>query len=90
MPSRVGRMTFMALAGACLLAACDKSPQTADGSVTAGDPGTAAATGNGTIAATGSPEQGGANGTPTDKTVRSGMMTNPDGSTAAPPNEAVR
>lgn len=40
----------LALAGA---AACDKSPQNADGATQAGDPGNAAATGNGTMADTG-------------------------------------
>jgi hypothetical protein len=51
------------LAGASLLAACDRSPQTADGTTTKGDPGTAASTPDGTLANTGSPEQGGAAGT---------------------------
>ncbi|MFL5297992.1 MAG: hypothetical protein ACJ798_16565 [Phenylobacterium sp.] len=58
----------VALAAAAALAACDKSPQTADGTTKAGDPGTAATTPNGTIASTGSPEQGGANGTPATPT----------------------
>lgn len=38
---------------ALLAAACDKSPQNADGATQAGDPGNAAATGTGAVADTG-------------------------------------
>lgn len=66
--------TAALLAGASLLAACDKSPQSADGATKAGDPGTAAATNDGTVANTGSPEQNGAGGTPSDRPVAGGQM----------------
>jgi hypothetical protein len=66
------------LCGAALLTACDKSRQTADGTTQPGDAGTAV-TANGTIAATGSPEQGGANATPADKGVEGGMSTSTTG-----------
>jgi hypothetical protein len=49
-------------AGASLMLGCDKSRQTADGTTQSGSAGSAA-TANGGIASTGSPEQGGANGT---------------------------
>jgi len=49
-------------AAALLLGACDQSRQTADGSTKPGDAGTAAID-RSTVADTGSPEQGGANGT---------------------------
>jgi uncharacterized lipoprotein YajG len=62
MSRRSSKAALILLAGAALLAGCDKSPQSADGSTKAGDPGTAALP-NGNIASTGSPEQGGANGT---------------------------
>jgi hypothetical protein len=45
--------TAAMFAGAGLLAACDKSPQNADGATAQGDPGTAASTQNGTLADTG-------------------------------------
>jgi hypothetical protein len=43
---------LVAAAGAAL-AGCDRSPQNADGTTQAGDPGVAAATANGTVADTG-------------------------------------
>jgi hypothetical protein len=59
-------MTFAAVAAATAaltaLGACDKSRQSADGTTQTGSAGTAALP-NGSIASTGSPEQGGANGT---------------------------
>lgn len=42
-----------AAAMAMALAACDKSPQSADGATQTGDPGNAAATGTGAVADTG-------------------------------------
>jgi hypothetical protein len=41
------------LAACCVLAACDKSPQAADGTTQTGDPGSAAATSTGAVADTG-------------------------------------
>jgi hypothetical protein len=60
------RPMILAVAAAAALiglSACDKSRQSADGTTQAGSAGTAAATPTGEIASTGSPEQGGANGT---------------------------
>lgn len=50
-----------ASAAILVLGGCDRSRQSADGSTQAGSAGTAAMA-NGTVASTGSPEQGGANG----------------------------
>ena len=71
------------MAGACLLTACDKSPQTADGATAPGDHGVAAATGNGTIAATGSAHQGAENATPSGHSVQDGMTVSQDGAAAS-------
>jgi uncharacterized lipoprotein YajG len=46
-------------AAAAMLAACDRSPQNADGATQKGDLGVAAATGNGTVADTGPNTSGG-------------------------------
>src|SRR3954470_15629126 len=78
--------TFAAIAaGAALLASCDQSRQTADGTTKPGDAGTAAATGNSTIAATGSPEQGGGAGVGTPSAA-SGTINDID--RATPENQA--
>jgi hypothetical protein len=73
------------LAGLSLLAACDQSRQSADGSTQPGDTGTATAQTSGTVADTGSPEQGGANGTPSGKTAVNGMTTTTGQSPAPEP-----
>jgi hypothetical protein len=69
------------MAGASLLAACDKSPQNADGATAAGDPGSAAATANGTLADTGqdngAAQVGGSGEIGTSQTI--GGATSPDG-----------
>jgi hypothetical protein len=49
---------ILAAAGLLTLAACDQSPQNADGTTAPNDPGTAAATPNGTIADTGNDNAG--------------------------------
>ncbi|RAK56953.1 hypothetical protein [Phenylobacterium deserti] len=77
------------LAGACLLVACDKSPQTADGATAPGDHGVATATGNGTIAATGSAHQGAENATPSGHSVQDGMTVSQDGAAASAPPGGV-
>ena len=56
-------------------AACDRSRQSADGSTQPGDTGAATVQTSNTVADTGSPEQGGANGTPSGKGVVNGMST---------------
>jgi len=78
----------VALAALSLTAACDKSRQSADGSTQAGDAGTAAAAGGGTVADTGSPEQGGANGTPSGKSAVNGMSTDASGRQPSPETPA--
>jgi hypothetical protein len=82
--------TAALLAGASLLAACDKSPQSADGATKSGDAGTAAATSDGTVANTGSPEQNGAGGTPSNRPVAGGQVGSATAgsapATAAPDN----
>ncbi|MCR5874455.1 hypothetical protein LRS10_09905 [Phenylobacterium sp. J426] len=52
------RMALILAAGLISLTACDRSPQNADGATAAGDPGTAAATGTGTMADTGNDNAG--------------------------------
>lgn len=49
---------ILAAAGLVSLAACDRSPQNADGTTASGDAGTAAATPNGTVADTGNDNAG--------------------------------
>ena len=49
---------ILAATGLLALAACDQSPQNADGTTAPNDPGTAAATQNGTIADTGNDNAG--------------------------------
>ncbi|WP_309090899.1 hypothetical protein [Phenylobacterium sp.] len=70
--------TVMILAATALLglAACDQSPQNADGTTAAGDPGTAAATPNGTVADTGNDNAGADIG-------GAGQLAEPGGATTA-------
>lgn len=83
MKARILGVTAALMAGAALLAACDKSPQTADGATAPGDPGVAAATGDGTIAATGSAHQGAENATPSGHAAQDGMTVSQDGAAAS-------
>jgi hypothetical protein len=69
-------MAAAALLAAASLTACDKSPQNADGATKAGDPGTAAATQNGTIADTGNDNAGADIG-------GAGQVAEPGGATSA-------
>ena len=78
------------LSGGLIVPACDRSPQAADGATAPGDPGSAAATGNGTIAATGGTERGAENATPTDKGVEKGLSTSPSGAPNTLPPEVAR
>ena len=81
MKTAIGAASVLA-ASALLLAGCDRSQQSADGATGAGQVGTAA-TGNGEVASTGSPEQGGGGGTPTAKGVSGGMTTDANGNPPA-------
>jgi hypothetical protein len=69
------------VAGASLLAACDRSPQNADGATAPGDVGNAAATQNGTLADTGQDNAGAQVGASGEMgTAQSiGGATSPDG-----------
>lgn len=68
--------TILAVTGLLALAACDRSPQNADGTTAQGDPGTAAATPNGTIADTGNDNAGADIG-------GAGQVAEPGGATTA-------
>jgi hypothetical protein len=90
MKSRLLALAAATLTSAALLSACDNSRQPADGSVTKGDAGTAAATGDGTIASTGAAEVGRAEGTPVNRGVDEGMSTSPQGvGASSPPHTAA-
>lgn len=67
---------ILAAAGLLALAACDRSPQNADGATAPGDPGTAAVTPNGTIADTGNDNAGADIG-------GAGQLAEPGGATTA-------
>ena len=71
----LGGIALVITAAAVLAAGCDRSRQSADGSTQAGDTGTATVQTSNTVADTGSPEQGGANGAPSGKGVVNGMST---------------
>jgi len=68
--------TAAALFVAAALGACDQSPQNADGTTTAGDPGTAAATPDGRVADTGNDNAGADIG-------GAGQVAEPGGATTA-------
>jgi len=80
------QIVLTVLAGMSLLAACDQSRQTADGTTKPGDAGTAAAE-NGAIADTGSPAQGGGNGTGQGMAQTTGTINQID--RATPDSQAV-
>jgi hypothetical protein len=88
--ARNGLLAAVLVGGAILASGCDRSPQAADGATDAGNFGTAAATRDGTIAATGGTERGAENATPTDKGVESGMSTSPSGAPATVPPEVAK
>lgn len=67
---------ILAAAGLLSLAACDRSPQNADGATQSGDTGTASATGNGTVADTGNDNAGADIG-------GAGQVAEPGGATTA-------
>ncbi len=67
---------ILGAAGLLGLAACDRSPQHADGATQSGDPGTAAATPNGTMADTGADNAGADVG-------GAGQLAEPGGATTA-------
>jgi hypothetical protein len=69
-------MAAAALLAAASLSACDQSPQNADGTTAAGDPGTAAATQSGAIADTGNDNAGADIG-------GAGQLAEPGGATTA-------
>lgn len=69
-------MAVAALIVAASLSACDQSPQNADGTAAPGDPGTAAATQDGTVADTGNDNAGADIG-------GAGQLAEPGGATTA-------
>lgn len=71
----------IAATAAALVSGCDRSHQTADGVTGPGEVGSAAAAGNGTIASTGSPEQGGAGGTGPGMAATAGTINDIDRAT---------
>ena len=76
MAGRMAGLVAAALIGAGALAACDRSPQNADGTIQEGDLGTAAATPNNTIADTGDDNAGADIG-------GAGQIVEPGGATTA-------